>query len=264
MKSKNSIVIFVVLALVVAAGLFLLVKELESEPVERTDSSVATRVEELPEPGPEPEPEPEPETNEKPVDEVVVLDCNDCWLAPVDKLHSLPSTYAPTVIATGVSGGGSMTTESAKALQDLFNDANAEGIDMYARSAYRSYATQETTFEKWVGIEIANGYSREEAEKVANTYSARPGHSEHQLGTTVDLLCTGAGFDSTPCNEEVWSWLIDNTEKHGFVLSYPDGQEEITGYTFEPWHYRYIGVDLAQKFNSQTSQTLNQWLTTIR
>jgi len=188
------------------------------------------------------------------------LDCDNCWLAPVDKEHFLSAIYAPSVEALGISGGGSMVPEAAQALRGLFEAADTDGIDMYVRSAYRSYSTQEITFEKWVQEEIAKGLNREDAELKANTYSAKPGASEHQLGTTADLLCTSCGFEDSEANDAVWRWLADNSEKFGFVLSYPEGREGETGYIYEPWHWRYIGITNAKSFNSQDELTLNKWL----
>lgn len=193
-----------------------------------------------------------------------VMECDDCWLAPVDKKHTLSEEYVPDVEATGLTGGGSMTPEAAEALRALFKAAKDDGIEnMSVRSAYRSYDTQIITFEKWVGIEEASGLSREEAEIAANQHSARPGQSEHQLGTTVDILCSGCEFEDESSNAQIWEWLRNNALFYGFVMSYPEGKTEQTGYIHEPWHYRYIGTKNAAQFSSQSDLTLNLWLNKV-
>lgn len=177
---------------------------------------------------------------------IITLNCTDCTYAPVSKKYSLKSTYAPAVVPTGLSGGGYVTQQTKNALTNLFNDAANNGISITIASSYRSYATQQTTFEYWVQKEIAKGYSRAQAEANANTYSARPGLSEHQLGTTADLRCTScAAFDNSAGNVAMYNFLKQNAHKYGFIISYPQGKDSITGYVYEPWHVRYIGVDLA-------------------
>jgi len=255
---NHPIIVFLIAALFFAV-IFVFGRDTTDEPINRTSTDTQTVTEELPVQEEE-SAVTEPKVTEVETVEPVILECTDCWLAPVDKDHSLPSTYTPDVEATGLSGGGSLTPKAAQALRDLFSAATADGLSMYVRSAYRSYQTQVATFEKWVGVEMANGLSRTEAEAKANTYSARPGQSEHQLGTTTDLLCSGQDFDNSPCNEEVWQWLADNADSFGFALSYPEGKDDNTGYTSEPWHYRYIGVNNTTAFKAQTAQTLNQWL----
>ncbi len=174
------------------------------------------------------------------------LDCIDYFYAPVDKHNSLPSTYAPNVVATGLSGGGSLVPEAVEAMKLMFNDAASQGIQISLISTYRSYATQQGTFNYWVNKEIAAGYSRVEAEIRANNYSAKPGHSEHQLGTAADLKCNGcASFDNSQGNLAVYNYLEENAHKFGFVISYPENSEEVTGYVYEPWHIRYVGEKIA-------------------
>jgi D-alanyl-D-alanine carboxypeptidase len=93
--------------------------------------------------------------------------------------------------------------------------------------------------------------NRAEAEIKANRVSAKPGHSEHQLGTTVDLKCNGCGdFDNSSGNLAMYKFLEENAYKFGFAISYANGTEQYTGYKNEPWHIRYLGESLANEFNN--------------
>ncbi len=125
--------------------------------------------------------------------------------------------------------------EPLEHLQQMWAAAAGEGVQLTVTSAYRSYDTQVDTFNYWVSID---------GEARANTYSARPGQSEHQLGTTLDFnisLTEGA---------EQHAWLAQKAQIYGFAMSYPEGAQEITGYKYEPWHYRYIGVEAAKEWKA--------------
>ena len=180
---------------------------------------------------------------------IVTINCSDCFLAPVDKYHSLPSSYTPSVTNVTLSGGGQLTNDALSALKDLNSDASNNGISITVISSYRSYQTQVTTFNYWVGQQKKNGLSQSQAEIQANRISARAGQSEHQLGTTADLKCSSCGnFDNSAKNILLYQYLEKNAHKFGFVISYPKGKEALTGYSYEPWHIRYIGIDLATGF----------------
>ena len=194
---------------------------------------------------------PPPPATDPPVASVTIL-------SPVDKDHALPADYVPQTLTT-IPGAyrapgwpGELRQEALDALVSMLDDAAAAGHDVRARSAYRSYATQESTFNYWVG---ALGY--DEAVRI----SAMAGHSEHQLGTTADLTSPAVGwgleesFGPTPEGQ----WLAANAHNYGFALSYPAGAEAVTGYSYEPWHFRYIGTAEAQAWNA-SGLTLNQYL----
>ena len=123
-------------------------------------------------------------------------------------------------------------------LTSMLDDAALDGETIYVKSAYRSFNEQEV---------LKNGYSVTYGEGSANQFSADQGYSEHQLGTTVDLITTGLGgqlygFDTTTS----YTWLLNNAYKYGFILSYPENNEY---YIFEPWHWRFVGVELATYLN---------------
>lgn len=124
-------------------------------------------------------------------------------------------------------------------LEDMLSDAVDDGVNMYVVSAYRSFGTQSALK---AGYQTTYGSG-------ANRFSADQGYSEHQLGTTVDLTVIGVGaalggFDNT----EAYTWLQENAYKHGFVLSYP---QDNAYYVFEPWHWRFVGEDLARKLHRE-------------
>jgi D-alanyl-D-alanine carboxypeptidase len=171
-------------------------------------------------------------------------DTCDNRLVLVDRPHALPQGYVPNDLvslqAAGVPTVGGrnlmLRRESAEHLKDLTAAATADGEELVVASAFRSYLHQRYTYERLKSI-----YGSE-----ADTMSASPGHSQHQLGTAVDFTNWVAAYQVQPIfghTSAAW-WLRDHAPTYGFVLSYPPGKNE-TGYRFEPWHYRYIGVENA-------------------
>ena len=134
------------------------------------------------------------------------------------------------------------------ALKAMMQDMIACGIDdTYVTSAYRSYAYQEMLFDMYLDQEMNSGLSYDEAREKVLTYSALPGTSEHQTGLCVDFTTKAIGgvvddvFETTPA----FDWLIKNSWKYGFVLRYPSDKVDITGYSYESWHYRFVGFEVA-------------------
>jgi D-alanyl-D-alanine carboxypeptidase len=179
-------------------------------------------------------------------------------LTVVDKQTALPSGYVPPGLVTIGPGyiapgfSGTLRAEAYQALVRMLSDAYTAGSDIYVRSAYRSYAEQAATFAYWVSV-----LGEEEARRV----SAEAGHSEHQLGTAVDLTDATVGFDLVESFGATASgqWLMANAHLYGFALSYPAGAEPITGYAYEPWHWRYIGVERAAAWKA-SGLTLVEYL----
>ena len=175
-------------------------------------------------------------------------DAASLWVV-VNKTRQLnPKNYAPALTALNLPGGGQMRPEAAAALTQMFADYQAaSGAQLKVVSAYRSYSTQVSTYNGWVS---------RLGQAQADRQSARPGFSEHQSGLAVDIN-TGAdqGFGATPAG----MWLAANSYKYGFIVRYPDGLEPITGYEYEPWHFRFVGVDLATEMHATGVQTLEQF-----
>lgn len=140
-----------------------------------------------------------------------------------NKTYALPSSYNP----------GGLTGECYSAFQDLVNGAAADNINIYLSSGFRSYDYQ---------AQIYNNYVAMDGQAKADTYSARPGHSEHQTGLAIDCNIIDDSFTGTP--EAIW--LENHCHEYGFIIRYPKSKESITGYKYEPWHIRYLGVDKAK------------------
>ena len=129
----------------------------------------------------------------------------------------------------------------------MFDAARVEGIYPIVREGYRTEEEQQAIFDEKVQAYINEGYSRSRAERTAKEWVALPGTSEHQLGIAVDI-----NADKSKCsNNEVYAWLAENAHEYGFILRYPQGKLEMTGISYEPWHYRYVGVDAAQEIYNE-------------
>ena len=178
--------------------------------------------------------------------EVILPIEGDMVLAHVNKTYALPASYVPPHLTpiTAVPTAGTQLLRSSVLpyLYQLFGAAENAGFNLSIVSSYRSYATQVATFNYWVS---RYGYS------AATTGSARPGHSEHQLGTTVDLGLAGKswpmGFSISPAA----GWVAKNAHKYGFVVSYQSGKTAVTGYISKPWHIRWVGIELAIELYKQ-------------
>lgn len=138
-----------------------------------------------------------------------------------NKSYSLPADYDPGV-----------NQEALDAFNEMASDAADEGLNIYISSDYRSYYDQER---------IYNNYVERDGQEAADTYSSRAGHSDHQTGLAFDLNSIDDSFGLTPESD----WVAVNAHKYGFIIRFPEGKDEITGYQYEPWHIRYLGVEKA-------------------
>jgi D-alanyl-D-alanine carboxypeptidase len=164
----------------------------------------------------------------------------------VNKQRSLPDGYEPSdLVEPNVPFSfdephekRNLRKEAADALEELFDAAKADGIELRAVSGYRSYDRQKTIYENNV---------RTKGEAEANRVSAVPGTSEHQTGLTIDVSSPSAGnaLEEAFGHTEEGQWLARRAPEFGYIIRYPDGAEDITGYVYEPWHIRYVGKDLA-------------------
>lgn len=160
----------------------------------------------------------------------------------VNKHSGLSSNFYPQLEALGKGyGSGSLSPAAAQAFRAMADGARASGISLVSVSAYRSYETQKSLY---------NGYLRSYGnQSFVDGFSARPGFSEHQTGLALDINVSSfkANFEKTPA----FAWLKAHCAEYGFILRYDQGKEDITGYRFEPWHYRYVGVEIAKVCMSQ-------------
>lgn len=135
-----------------------------------------------------------------------------------------------------------------KALEAMLKAMKLEGIDdVYVQSSYRSHNYQSILFNTYVDNEMKKGLSEAQAIIKANKYSARPEHSEHRTGLCVDFTTSSiyGAVDDIFETTEAFDWLVDNSWKYGFVLRYPKDKTDITGYQYESWHYRFVGLERA-------------------
>lgn len=162
----------------------------------------------------------------------------------VNKYHKLDENYEPsdlTIIDSKyASGTQKLRKEAQIKFEEMANDIAKENLKIYAGSTYRSYTYQKGLYDRYV---------KKDGFAAAETYSARSGYSEHQLGLVVDIV--NDKWDYLSENDKEYDYLVKNSYKYGFILRYPRGSEYITGYMFEDWHFRYLGIELATKvFNS--------------
>ena len=160
-----------------------------------------------------------------------------------------------------------------KALEAMMQDMFALGIDdVRVQSAYRTYAEQQNLFNNYVNSEINKGLSRDEAIANANKYSARPEYSEHRTGLCVDFFVPSCmlelenyGYEGSYPNDvgftetNAYPWLLKNCWKYGFILRYPEDKVDITGYSYESWHYRFVGLEVASIIH-QTGLSYEEYL----
>ena len=174
----------------------------------------------------------------------------------VDTMFRLPADYRPPDLVAGaqagLAGGGSVRNVAIADLRELTRAARNAGARLAVQSAYRSAARQATVFGGWVRVSGIVG---------ARRFSARPGHSEHQLGTAIDFRAARGGppwngdFASTPQGK----WLAANAWRFGWIMSYPAGAQADTCYSGEPWHFRYLGRPIAAEVH-HSGLSLRAWL----
>ena len=166
-------------------------------------------------------------------------------LIVVNRWNPIPENYS--VELTVLSNGQKVDSRIYPHLQEMFDAARAEGIYPIVREGYRTGEEQQEILDDKIQAYINEGYSQWRAERTAKEWVALPGTSEHQLGIAVDI-----NADKSKCsNEEVYAWLAENAYKYGFILRYPLGKQEITGTSYEPWHYRYVGEEAALEIYEQ-------------
>lgn len=141
---------------------------------------------------------------------------------------------------------------ASDALKAMLNDAKAQGLSPIICSAYRSIDTQRELFESQVERYSYSGFSREEAENEAAKAVARPGQSEHNLGLAADIVSLyNQMLDESQSSTPEFIWLKENCQNYGFILRYPKDKEDITGVMHEPWHFRYVGEDVAKEIKDK-------------
>lgn len=182
----------------------------------------------------------------------------------VNKNNKLPDNYEPAdlvyahipFIFEKMSAKRKMRSEAAAAIEKLFAGAKKQGVELLGVSAYRSNAAQTALFNSYVN---QDGYEK------AVTYSALPGTSEHETGLAIDVTGGDGKCAAETCFEgtQEAKWLKKHAAEFGFIIRYPKGKEAITGYTYEPWHLRYVGKTIAQKI-TKLGITLEEYYNAVQ
>jgi len=212
--------------------------------------------------------DPEQEKPSKPEDETpdvdksadAKADLSLGMLVVVNKKYSLPIDYKPSDLVvpnvsfsySGVLEQSYMRAPAAKQMEKMFAAAKSEGVTLNAVSGFRSGARQKVLY---------NNYVARDGKAAADQYSARPGHSEHQTGLTFDISSpsVGNGLTAALGDTKEGKWIANNAAKYGFIVRYDRGFQSRTGYTYEPWHIRYVGVDVATQIKNN-GQTLEEYM----
>lgn len=176
----------------------------------------------------------------------------DWRLILVNSTHDIPPNYEVELLE--LSNGIYVDARIYPDLQQMFDDARAEGINPIVGEGYRTHEAQQQMMDDKVNAYMAEGYTRHKATQLAKKLVAEPGTSEHELGLALDINA-GTGSD----NWGVYTWLADNAYKYGFILRYPQGKTNITGIDYEPWHYRYVGKEAAKEI-FERKVTLEEYL----
>ena len=200
------------------------------------DSSAET----TPTPSSTPSPTPTPEPTVEPTVDTTTLSSIQ---KITNKSHPIDSGYVPvdlTVVNVNSNGTQYLRQEAASELAKMFAAAHKDGIDLYLVSGYRSYAQQ---------LALYNTYVSTDGKALADSYDAIPGACEHQLGLAVDLSDDNRDHDIDNSFESTaaYQWLLKHSYEYGYILRFPRGKESITGIAYNPWSFRYIGVEEAKK-----------------
>lgn len=175
----------------------------------------------------------------------VASEDNGWNLILVNRDSYIPDDYQ--VELTELSNGKKVDSRIYPELQEMFNDARAQGYGLFVREGYRTQEEQQQLLDEKIEAYENEGKSKSEAKKLAEQWVAIPGTSEHQLGIAVDI-----NADTTiSSSDDVYSWLAENAHKYGFIKRYPSDKTDITGVINEPWHYRYVGKEAALEIYSQ-------------
>ncbi len=182
----------------------------------------------------------QPGTMENPT--IITIDEEKWYLTLVNSSYRIPDDYQPDLVY--VCGSGErLDRKVAEHYEEMYNAAKKEGIDLAPCSGYRSYELQERNYNNKVSFYESQGYSNKDAKVKAATIIMPPGSSEHNLGYAMDIVCVDEWFEDTA----EFKWLTENAADYGFIMRYPKDKQDITKVIYEPWHWRYVGVELAKE-----------------
>ena len=181
---------------------------------------------------------------------------NAQWnLILVNRDYILPENYSPDLSEAAKGTGVRMDSRVSPHYQEMYDAAKKDGITLTPLSGHRRISTQKTNFENKITKYMNQGYDRAEATRLAAKIILPPGTSEHNAGLAMDIISLDVEFEQT----QAFKWLQAHAQDYGFILRYPKEKENITKITYEPWHWRYVGVPAAKAIK-QSGQTLEEYL----
>ncbi len=188
---------------------------------------------------------------------------NGAWmLTLVNDKNPLHDAYKP--ILKSLSNGLQFDGRAIEQLNSMLSDARAQGLSPVVCSAYRTLEYQQKLFDNQVNKQMSKGLSREQADIEARKVVAYPGTSEHNIGLAVDIVSLSyQHLDEAQANTAEVKWLIEHCSEYGFILRYPKDKIDITGVFYEPWHFRYVGIDAAKAI-TENGQCLEEYLEIIQ
>lgn len=176
---------------------------------------------------------------------IITIDEANWHLTLVNSGYRIPDSYSPDLVY--VCGSGErLDRKVATHYEEMYRAAAKDGVSLTPCSGYRSYETQERNYNRKIDFFVGQGYSEEDAKVKAATIIMPPGSSEHNLGYAMDIVCVEEWFEGTA----EFRWLQENAADYGFILRYPKEKQDITKVIYEPWHWRYVGVETAKAMKS--------------
>ncbi len=173
---------------------------------------------------------------------IITIDEEKWYLTLVNSSYRITDSYEPDLVY--VCGSGErLDRKVAEHYEEMYNAALKDGVELVPCSGYRSYELQERNYNNKISFYESQGYSYNDAKVKAATIIMPPGSSEHNLGYAMDIVCVDEWFEDTA----EFKWLTENAADYGFIMRYPKDKQDITKVIYEPWHWRYVGVELAKE-----------------
>lgn len=187
--------------------------------------------------------------------QTITINEDEWYLTLVNRDRRLPDGYEPK-LAPAIEGSPRQLDERCVGQYTaMYNAAKADGCDLTPFSGYRSISLQQRNYENKINRYLDQGYSYLDAARKAATIILPPGTSEHNLGLAMDIRCADNWFEDT----KEFDWLMEHAQDYGFILRYPKDKQDITKITYEPWHWRYVGVEAAKAMKA-SGQCLEEYL----
>ena len=187
--------------------------------------------------------------------QIANLDISDWRLLLVNRDYMLPQDYSPTLAEAAKGTGVNMDARVAPYYQQMYDAAKADGITLTPLSGHRRISTQKRNFENKIQYYMNQGYDKTTATQKAAQIILPPGTSEHNAGMCMDIISLDVSFENT----KAFAWLKEHAADYGFILRYPKNKENVTNITYEPWHWRYVGVEHAKAMNAR-GQCLEEYV----